>query len=139
MVKTVSVNSIPEGEKRQRRLDRQIARVGDAVRHLDDRQLLNRSPLARLTYVQEFAKEHYKDELYPKGLALRETLVSCIDDLAADIGNEPGLSRPCQYLLLARQGLSCTQISEKLGLSREHISRLYRRRALELQLIGYVP
>jgi len=132
MTKIVSVNSIPEDEKHRERLHTWVVRLGDALRHLDDRILLNRNPLARLTYVKELAKEHYQAQLHPRGIALRETLVYCIDKIAIDMGNEPGSYRLCQYLLLAKQGLSCRQISKGFGLSREQVSRVYRRRALEL-------
>ena len=82
-----------------------VARVGHALRNLDVRSALNRSHLARLAYVER---------------------------LARDLGGEPALSRACQYLILLKEGLSCQQISHELGLSREHVSRVYRRKALEL-------
>ncbi len=95
VTKTVSLNGIPEDEKHRERLKRRIVKVSDALHDLNDRQLLNRSPLARLTYVQEFAKEHYQDALYPRGIALREILVYCIDRIVNEMSSDPGLSRPC--------------------------------------------
>ena len=117
---------------KDKRLQIWIVNVSSALRNLDDRILLNRNPLARLKYVRNLANTKYKDKYHPSGLALRETLISCIDHVAKDMGNEPGLSRPCQYLLLARKGLNCTQISKEFSLSREHVSRVYRKQALEL-------
>jgi len=108
------------------------ARIGHALRNLDDRSVLNRSPLARLPYVEKLARERYGGHVLPRGLALRETLVVCVERLAEDVGSEPALSRVCRYLVLLKEGLSCQQISKELGLSREHVSRVYRTKALEL-------
>ena len=107
-------------------------RLGHALRNLDDRSVLNRSPLARLAYVERLAKERYGDHVLPRGLALRELLIECVDRLANDLHNEPALSPACQYLVLQKEGLNCQRISQKLGLSREHVSRVYRPKALEL-------
>jgi len=39
---------------------------------------------------------------------------------------------PVSYLDLLVKGLSCQEISKQLGLSREHVSRVYRKKAVEL-------
>jgi len=112
--------------------DQWINRVGHALRNLDDRSVLNRSSLARLSYVEKLARECYSSHILPRGLALREVLVECIDKVVNDLSEDAGLSRACRYLTLLKQGLSCQQISSELGLSREHVSRVYRLRALDL-------
>jgi AraC-like DNA-binding protein len=66
------------------------------------------------------------------GLALHNVLIECVDKVCQEVGNEPGLSRACNYLLLISRGLKCREISKQLGLSREHVSRLYRKKAIEL-------
>lgn len=109
-----------------------VNRIGYALCHLDDRSKLNRSPLARLAYVERLAKEQYEGRLLPRGLALRELMLACIDDVVRDVGKEPALLRVCQYLHLRATGYRCQQISDEMGLSREHVSRVYRRKALEL-------
>jgi len=60
--------------------------------------------------------------LLPRGLALREILITCVERIASDLGGDRGLSRACQYLVLLKEGLSCQEISNELGLSREHVS-----------------
>jgi CRP-like cAMP-binding protein len=65
-------------------------------------------------------------------LALREVVLACVQKISSELGNEPGLARCCRYLELLSEGMTCRQISEQLGLSREHVSRVYRRKALEL-------
>ena len=112
--------------------DNWVSRVGEALRNLDDRSALNRSSLARLSYVEKLAREHHGGRILPRGLALREVLVSCVDNVVNDLDGEPSLSRECRYLTMLKNGLNTRQISGELGLSREHVSRVYRRRALEL-------
>jgi hypothetical protein len=112
--------------------DQWVNRVGHALRNLDDRSALNRSPLARLSYVERLAKERYSSHVLPRGLALRTVLVACIEKVVNDLSSEPALARTCRYLSLLKQGLNCRQISAELGLSREHVSRVYRLKAFEL-------
>jgi len=112
--------------------DQWVNRVGHALRNLDDRSALNRSPLARLSYVERLAKERYSSHVLPRGLALRTVLVACIEKVTNDLSTEPALSRACRYMSLLKQGLNCRQISAELGLSREHVSRVYRLKAFEL-------
>jgi CRP-like cAMP-binding protein len=114
------------------------SRVNYALRNLDDRSVLNRSPLARLTYVEKLARDRYSSHILPRGLALREVLEGCIEKVVDDLNGERRLSRICQYLVGLKQGLSCKQISSEMGLCREHVSRVYRSRALELVTIEFL-
>lgn len=82
--------------------------------------------------MRKLAQKHYLNHVLPRGLALQELLKFCIKSVTDELGNDPVLSRHCQYLLLVKQGLSQKQISNQLGLSREHISRTYRRKSVEL-------
>ena len=107
-------------------------RLGYTLRYLCDRSKLNSSPLARLACVERLAKNRYDGHVLPRGLALRELILSCVNQVTNDAGKDPGLSRACQYLHLRATGLSCRQISDQMHLSREHVSRFYRRKALAL-------
>jgi len=107
-------------------------RISYALRNLGDRTALNRSPLAKLGYVERLAAEQYSGHLLPKGLALHDMLITCVDRVSTELGNEPKLHKACIYLKLVTNGATCREISKQLGLSREHISRVYRRKAIEL-------
>ena len=107
-------------------------RVGYALKNLGDRSALNRSPLAKLSYIERLAIEQYSGHLLSRGLALHDSLVSCVQKISEELGSERGLARACKYLELLVEGLSCKEISRILGLSREHVSRVYRKKALEL-------
>jgi hypothetical protein len=107
-------------------------RVEYALKHLGDRSILNKSPLAGLSYIERLSNLQYGGHLLPRGLALHDTLVSCVERVSSEFINEPGLARACTYLKLITNGVGCREISKQLGLSREHISRVYRRKAIEL-------
>jgi hypothetical protein len=108
------------------------ARVWHALRHLDDRSILNQSPLARLTCIQRLADTKFKGNALVKGLALKHILIECVDRLVVELCKETGLIRTCQLLRLVEQGQSITSISRSLGLSREHVTRVYKKKAVEL-------
>jgi len=107
-------------------------RIAHALRNIGDRSALNRSPLARLAYVERLAEEQYNSHILPRGLAVHDILLACVQRVSTELRGEPRLARACNYLELLIEGLSCQEISKQLGLSREHVSRVYRRKALEL-------
>jgi len=107
-------------------------RVGDALRNIGDRSLLNQDPLARSSYIERLAAEKYRGRLLPRGLALHDVLLACVEKVFSEVSNEPGLARACTYLQLSVEGLTCREIGRRLNLSREHVSRVYRRKAIEL-------
>lgn len=106
--------------------------VAYCLRHLHDRILLNRSPLAKLTYVRKLAKKYYLKHVLPRGFALQQLLGYCINKLTEELDSDPVLGRHCKYLSLVQKGLNQKQISKELGLSREHVSKVYRPKAIEL-------
>ena len=107
-------------------------RVEHALRHIGDRSVLNKSPLARLSYIERLSSEKYSGHLLPRGLALHDILISCAERVSNELSNEPGLAKACTYLKLVTCGVTRREISKQLGLSREHISRVYRKKAIEL-------
>lgn len=107
-------------------------RIEHALRHLGDRSVLNKSPLARLTYVERVSIEQYGGHLLPRGLALHDILIDCVERVSTELRNEPGLRKACTYLKLVANGANYREISKQLGLSREHVSRVYRKKAIEL-------
>jgi hypothetical protein len=107
-------------------------RVSHALKNLGDRTALNRSPLAKLGYVERLATAQYSGHLLPRGLALHDILIQCVDRVSTELGNEPALRNACTYLELLTSGASCREISKQLGLSREHVSRVYRKKAIDL-------
>lgn len=107
-------------------------RVENALRNIGDRSLLNRDTLARSSYIEHLAAEKYQGRLLPRGLALHDVLLDCVERVSAELSEEPGLARACAYLRLAVQGVTCREISHQLGLSREHVSRTVHKKALEI-------
>jgi len=108
------------------------ARVWHALRHLDDRSVLNQSPLARLAYIQRLAKKEFQGDILIRGLALRQVLVDCIERIIEQGNSERGLHNTCEFLRLVREGMGLTAIAKTLGVSREHVTRVYKKKAVEL-------
>jgi CRP-like cAMP-binding protein len=132
MENTTSVENIGRVKPHGQSYGKLLFNVAYCLRHLNDRIMLNRSQLAKLTYVRKLAKEYYLEHVLPRGLALHELLGYCIKKLTEELGSDPVLDRHCKYLSLVQKGLSQKQISKELGLSREHVSRVYRPKAIEL-------
>lgn len=107
-------------------------RIESALKNLGDRSTLGHNPLASLVYVKKYAAVKHPGRLLPRGLALHDILLACVKRVLTELNNEPALARACSYLELLAEGLSCKEISRQLGLSREHVSRVYRKKALEL-------
>ena len=61
-----------------------------------------------------------------------------IDSVVDETANEKGLLRVHQFLILFRQGVTVVEISRQLGLSREHVSRVYRKKALHLVTVKFL-
>jgi predicted transcriptional regulator len=94
--------------------------------------VLNNSHLARLSYVERLASEKYRGHSLPRGLALHDILLKCVEKVLTELSSEPCLAKACTYLKLVTNGATCREISKQLGLSREHVSRVYRKKAIEL-------
>ena len=107
-------------------------RLDVALKNINDRSALNRNALSDIAYIGKLASENYSGHVFPRGLALHDTLLTCIEKISLELGDEVGLTRACRYLELKVDGLSCKEIARQLGLSREHTSRVYRRKALEV-------
>ena len=132
MATKLITSSISKGRKGRPYLDGWNIQIDQALRHIDDRIELNRNPLARLTCIQRMAEERYRGHIHPRGLALRELLIECIERITGDLKDEPAQARVCRYLIGRKEGLNCRQISSELGLSREYVSRTCRPKALAL-------
>ena len=114
------------------------ARVAYAARRLHDPIALNASPLTRLRGVERHADSRYKKRICAKGFALRDLLRSSIDSVMEETADEKGLLRVHQFLILFRQGVTVVEISRQLGLSREHVSRVYRKKARHLVTVKFL-
>jgi len=108
-----------------------IPRVASAVRNLDDLIALDQSPLAKLGFVEKYAADHYQDRLCSKGLALRDLIKESLDDIISETAGN-GLPRLHDLLDMLRNGLTISQASREMGLSREHVSRVYAKQAFRL-------
>jgi hypothetical protein len=108
-----------------------IPRVAWAVRNLNDLIDLDQSPLAKLSFVEKRAADHYQDRLCSRGLALRALITESLDEVISETAGN-GLSRLHDLLDMLRNGLTISQASREIGLCREHVSRFYAKQAFRL-------
>ena len=107
-------------------------RIDHALRNIDNRIELNRSPLLRLAAVERLAEARFADCIHPGAVALRQILRQAVSETLREMEDDPALLRMRQFLELYAAGASVTAASEHLGLSREHCSRVLKRRAVRL-------
>ena len=126
--------AVPPIGNRRKRVSSEMwcDRVWYSLKHLDDLIALNYSPLTRLTYIERIAEEKYKNEALARARALRNTTNLCIDRLLKELENEASSAKEVQYLKLIRRGLNNSQIAKELGLTREHVSKVYRNKTIQL-------
>ena len=107
-------------------------RVQYCLKNLNNPIALNSSPLIRLAQVERIARTKYKNEGLPRAKALKDVLFLCIDRLVKEMENDSSSIKVARYLKLAKKGMNNSQIAKEMGLTREHVSRVYRNKALNL-------
>ncbi|MCY3958778.1 MAG: helix-turn-helix transcriptional regulator [Chloroflexi bacterium] len=105
----------------RRSLD-QWARLVDAcLRHLGDPVRLRESPLATHTGVGAYARQRYPRHPHGKVLALQDLLCEAVD---ASLPALPAKKR--DFLEQYARGETIAAIARTMGMSRSHLSRVYR-------------
>lgn len=108
------------------------SRIDHALRNIDNRIELNHNPLLRLAAVERLADARFADCIHPGAVALRLILRQAVDETIREMEDDPALLRMRQFLELYASGASVTAASANLGLSREHCSRVLKKRAVRL-------
>ena len=103
-----------------------------AIRHIQELEYLEESPLARLPAVHDLAYGMLKDAVIPLGLALQQFLLDSVSVVIRDFGKQAGYHRVIQFLRALVDGQPVTEISRELGLSREHVARTVQPQAVAL-------
>lgn len=105
--------------------------VGAAVLHLNDRAVLECSPLAQLTAVKKLADARYPGQIWRKGLCLRGLVQQAIDE-TIEAADGDDLERIRLVLTKAASGETLSCIARELGMHRESLSRRLWTRATGL-------
>ena len=59
-------------------------------------------------------------------------MIKCIDKIIEEGNNVLGLQKTCELLKLLKEGQNLTDISKALDVSREQVSKSYKKKAVEL-------
>jgi hypothetical protein len=102
------------------------------LRHLDDPITLQRSPLCRLVVLEKLAKEKYSDSIVPRGRALHELAMSCLQEIESELDGHAGVAKLKAFVALTRQGTRVTDASRRLGITPEYASRALKRNLVDL-------
>lgn len=95
--------------------------VDECLRHLDDPVRLRQSPLARLAGVGAYARRQHPLNPHGEVLALQELLCQAVDV------SLPALPpRKREFLDRYARGEPIAAIARAMGMSRPHLSRVYR-------------
>ena len=95
--------------------------VDECLRHLDDPVRLRRSPLASLAGVGAYARRQHPLNPHGEVLALQELLCQAVDV------SLPALPpRKREFLDRYARGETIAAIARAMGMSRSHLSRVYR-------------
>jgi len=97
--------------------------VALALKHIQELEYLEESPLARLPAVRGLADGKYREAAVPAGFALRVLLLKATKVVVRDFGDLPGYQREIKFLKAYLSCQSVAEISRSLGLSREHVAR----------------
>ena len=125
--------------KRGRRSGEEIVRqVAHALKHMQELERLEESPLGTLGPVRELAVSEYRHTIFPVGFALRWLLSDAVDAVLHDLEQMPNYDRERKFLQGIVLGESVSEFSRKIGLSREHATRTIRPRALSLVARAFV-
>ncbi len=120
----------PRGPTRR---DEWVRRVRGALRAQYSE--LCASPLCELPGVLALARTDYRRKIFPTASALRALLEQACDMALAELDgvHERRVQQVATYLQLAREGVSVTTITHRLGLhSRSYVHQEIQRQALEL-------
>lgn len=115
---TVSRASARRG---RRSLDQWARLVDTCLRHMGDPVRLRESPLATHSGVGAYARQRYPQNPHGKVLALQDLLCEAVD---ASLPALPARKR--EFLDRYARGESIAAIARAMGMSRPHLSRVYR-------------
>ena len=106
--------------------------VWHALKCLDDIYELECSRLTHIKTVQVLAESRYGQSAFAKGEVIAETLASCITRLSGKAGIAGQFPRVAYLIAGVARGSTLSQVSRQLQLTREHVTRKYRPKAMKI-------
>ena len=117
----------PTGNKRGRKSKEDILdHVTLALRYLQHLEYLEASVLGRIPKIRCVADEDYSGSIFAVGFCLRDLLLKAVEEVCKAFNDIPNYENEVKFLELYVNGVTVVEIS------REHITRQIRPRALSL-------
>jgi len=118
--------SPPASRRGRKRKTPLMDKVAQAYAHLHDLDYLQDCPLSKLPEVTDEVQIH---QIMPEAQALRRLLTEAAEQVVRDVESVPSLSNVRQFLTRYVDGKKIAEIAEELRVSREWVSRAYRKEA----------
>jgi hypothetical protein len=106
--------------------------VWHALKCLTDPYELDKSRLTRLKPVEVLAERRAPNGAFTKGEVVSDLLLSCIERLGGKAEREGEFPRCAQLLAEIARCSTLAEASRQIGLSREHVTRKYRPKAIKI-------
>ena len=106
--------------------------VDDALRHFDEFEYLEACDLGRLQPVRDLAERDFDRSFFPLAFAIRLLITEAASSVSQQFRNVSAYGREIEVIDGLLGGLSIVAISKGLGLSREHVTRTVKPRAVNL-------
>ena len=126
------INEIQSKRRGRKSGEEILQQVALALKHVQELEYLEESPLTRLPAIRELAEGKYREAAVPAGFALHLLLMDSAKIVLRDFGDLPGYQREIKFLKAYVDDQSVAEISRDLGLSREHVARSIQPRAVGL-------
>jgi len=132
-IRPVTKTENVRGSKRGRfSKDEWQLRARYVLKHLGDPITLQRSPFCRLVAVERLAKSKYPDSIVPRGRALHELALQCLQEIEDELNVHRDVARLKEFVRMTRQGMRSVEASRALGITPEYASRALKRQLVEL-------
>lgn len=102
------------------------------LRHLGDPGVLQGSPFCKFSKVVELGKEKYPTNTIPNGLALKEIILECLQDLENEMDGHFGMVKLKDFITHTREGKGVAEASRAIEVTPAYGCRTFKRRLVEL-------
>ncbi len=120
-------------KKRGRKTTEETIRlVAVALKEFQEPERLEATPLGRMSVIQRSADTRFQHAIFPIATAVRAHLMKAFNTLANNVEGISTYQRELELLNGLFEGQTVAEISRRMNLSREHVSRTIQPRAIRL-------
>jgi hypothetical protein len=126
---TMTASQKKRGRKSEEEVFQQVAM---ALKNLQKLDWLQECPLGRLPLVIHVADTEYTRTIFPVGFALKSLRTEAVNQVIQELGEMPNYQKKAESLREYVKGNNVAEISRGLNMSREHVTRYIKPKAISL-------